>query len=119
VAGSRYAYRLAVGGGGATDYTAESWVDVPLGYRVALAGFQPNPASGTPTVAFALADASPATLQVMDVSGRRLVVREVGGLGAGNHTLELEGAALAPGIYWIRLTQSGTVRGSVRGLIMR
>jgi hypothetical protein len=119
VAGSRYAYRLAVGGGGATDYTAESWVDVPLGYSVALAGFQPNPASGVPTVAFALADASPATLEVLDVSGRRLVARDVGGLGAGRHTLQLEGVALAPGIYWIRLAQSGTVRGSVRGLLMR
>src|SRR5262245_28934947 len=118
VPGSRYAYRLAVGGG-ATEYTREVWVDVPLGYQVALAGFRPNPASGAPVVAFALADRAPATLEVLDVTGRRLVSREVGGLGAGAHTLRLEDAALRPGMYWIRLIQSDAVRASVRGLVTR
>ena len=117
--GSRYAYRLALGGGGAPAYTAESWVDVPRGYRLALAGFRPNPATGAPTVAFALADASPATLELLDVSGRRLLAREVGGLGAGAHTLRLEDAAVPPGVYWIRLAQSGAVRCGARGLVVR
>jgi hypothetical protein len=119
VPGSRYAYRLAVGSSGATNYTAETWLEVPRGYQVSLAGFRPNPASGSPTVAFALANASPTTLELLDVSGRRLATREVGGLGAGSHSLRFEGAALSPGMYWIRLAQAGTVRASVRGLVMR
>lgn len=119
VPGSRYAYRLAVGEGIATEHTVETWVEVPLGYQVALAGFRPNPASASPTVAFALVDASPATLELLDVSGRRLLAREVGGLGAGVHTLRLEDPAIRPGVYWVRLTQAGTVRRSTRGLVVR
>jgi len=45
---------------------------------------------------------------VLDVAGRAVLSREVGSLGAGRHTVALDlGANAAPGIYWLRLTQSG------------
>jgi hypothetical protein len=42
----------------------------------------------------------------VDVSGRRVLAREVGSLGPGRHTVNLaEGRKVATGIYWVRLTQ--------------
>jgi hypothetical protein len=46
-----------------------------------------------------------------DVTGRRIVRRDVGSFGAGPSTLDLgEGTRLAPGLYLARLTQSASVR---------
>ena len=47
-----------------------------------------------------------ATLDMFDTSGRRMISREVGSLGAGSHAVNLaEGHALRGGIYLVRLTQ--------------
>ena len=47
----------------------------------------------------------------MDVSGRRVVEREVGTLGAGRHTLDLgQGTRLAPGLYLVCLRQGANMR---------
>ncbi len=72
----------------------------------------PNPAvGGRLSVWFALPGGAPARLELLDVSGRRVAAREVGGLGAGRHAVELgAGRALAPGLYLIRLTQGPAVR---------
>jgi hypothetical protein len=100
----RYAYRLQLGG----DVTPEVWVEVPAGFAVALAGFQPNPAVHSLHIAFTLADDSPATVEVFAVNGRRVLAREVGSLGAGDHVLDVAREAdMHPGVYWIRLTQAG------------
>jgi hypothetical protein len=67
---------------------------------------RPNPAV-VPTVSFALADGSPARLEAFDMSGRRMLVREVGMLGAGRHAVQLtEARGLRPGVYVVRLTQT-------------
>jgi hypothetical protein len=72
-----------------------------------LEGARPNPATKTRVnVAFALPNSAPARLELLDISGRRVVSREVGSLGAGRHTVNLsQGSALASGLYWVRLTQ--------------
>ena len=45
-------------------------------------------------------------LELLDVTGRRVLVREVGSLGKGRHTVNLaEGRRVASGIYWVMLTQ--------------
>ncbi len=77
----------------------------------ALAGVTPNPAtSGRLSVAFALPDGAPATLELLDVAGRRVASREVGALGAGRHIVELAPAGRqAPGLYLVRLTQGGRI----------
>jgi hypothetical protein len=73
----------------------------------ALDGAWPNPANANGLhVAFALPSGAGARLDLWDVSGRRVLAREVGPLGAGRHTVNLaEGRRVAPGLYWVRLTQ--------------
>ena len=62
---------------------------------------------------------APATLELMDVSGRRVMTREVGQFGAGAHTLRLDGERTLPaGVYFGRLTQ-GARSISTRGVILR
>jgi hypothetical protein len=48
----------------------------------------------------------------MDVGGRRVLARELDGLGAGAHAVRLgEVAALPPGLYLVRLTQGARSLG--------
>lgn len=116
--GQRYGYRLGYLDGGIDRLSAETWVDVPA-LSLALHGLRPNPASGPVTVSFALPDASPASLEVLDVGGRRIVQREVGSLGPGNHLVRLDdGTSFAPGIYWLRLRQ-GARALLARGVVVR
>jgi len=109
IAGSRYGYRLGLAGAGGEVFAGEAWVDVPEAARFALRGVTPNPGpAGAGLVTFSLPDASPAQLEVVDISGRRVSLREVGGLGRGEHLVRLSGAEpLAPGIYLVRLTRGG------------
>jgi hypothetical protein len=108
IPGERYAYRLSWSENGAPQHTSETWLDVPLAASLALEGLRPNPAVDRLNVSFSLASAEPASLELLDVSGRRLANRDVGGLGAGRHLLHLdEGQRISPGIYLLRLTQSG------------
>ncbi len=117
VPGSRYAYRLAYQREGAAQVTPETWVDVP-GLALSLAGFQPNPARGRALVRLTLPNATPATLEALDVRGRILGSRAVGSLGPGTHAVELDTfGPLRPGIYWLRLTQAGHVV-TAKGIVL-
>jgi hypothetical protein len=52
-------------------------------------------------------------MELLDLSGRRIAEREVGALGAGRHAIDLaQGRRIAPGIYWLRLTQGENRRTS-------
>jgi hypothetical protein len=79
---------------------------------LSLRGLTRNPAALSDlAVAFSLASDSPAELEMLDVAGRRVAATEVGALGAGPHVLALNPAhPPAPGLYWLRLTQSGVSR---------
>jgi hypothetical protein len=79
----------------------------------------PNPASGGPlTVTFSLPSDARATLEVVDVSGRRVFRREVGALGAGRHSIVLAGGEpLSAGVYFVRLTQ-GACRATGRVTVL-
>jgi hypothetical protein len=106
-AGVRYAYRLGYLEQGLEQFTAETWVEVPA-LKLALEGLRPNPAVGDLMASFTLSSGAPARLQLLDVTGRVWLAREVGGLGAGNHLFRLGGGATVPaGMYWLRLTQGG------------
>jgi hypothetical protein len=78
----------------------------------ALESVRPNPTRGEPLgVAFTLPSSASARLELLDVSGRRVMEREVGALGAGRHSVALAaGGRLAPGLYLVRLTQGANVR---------
>lgn len=66
----------------------------------------PNPADGgSLRVTFGLPREMPARLELLDVSGRRVVVRDVVALGAGRHHVDLASERRVPaGLYWLRLT---------------
>jgi len=67
----------------------------------------PNPARSALSVAFELPAASDLRLELLDIAGRRMQARSVGGLGPGRHvvTIGLE-QSLRPGVYVVRLGSS-------------
>lgn len=104
--GLRYGYRLGVRSDGSEHFYAETWISVPGEWTLALAAPAPNPSTGRLAIAFTLPSAAPARLEVIDVAGRMVELRNVGSLGAGPHVVAFtEAARWHPGIYLVRLTQ--------------
>ena len=87
---------------------------------LALAGAWPNPATGGRlNIAFELPASGPARLELVDVNGRSAALREVGGLGAGRHTVDMAaGRAVPPGLYLVRLSRAGEVR-TARAVVLK
>ena len=75
--------------------------------RMSLDGAWPNPSRGRAvTIAFGLASSAPARLELVDLSGRRLLVQSVDQLGPGQHTWTFRrSAAITPSVYFVRLVQ--------------
>jgi hypothetical protein len=68
----------------------------------------PNPSTADLPVVFSLPSNGPATLEVFDVAGRRIVSRQVRDLGPGQHVVRLgDATAIRSGIYFIRLSSAG------------
>ncbi len=108
--GAQLGYRLRVVLGGVEVRLGEVELMVPQTVAFTLAGARPNPAEGSGlAVAFTLPAAAPARLEVFDLAGRRRAALDVGALGAGSHVVAIP-ARLAPGIYLLRLLQSGAER---------
>jgi hypothetical protein len=65
--------------------------------------------AGDLAVAFELASDAPARLELLDIAGRRVLSRDLAGLGGGGHVLALARSASRPaaGLYFLRLTQAG------------
>ena len=117
--GHRYGYRIGILNGTIERYFGEVWVNVPRSPGLALAGLKPNPARGGMIVSFSLSDASPATVAVFDLAGRKVIDDRLGALGPGEHEIRLEhGGILPAGVYLIRLTQ-GHSTVMVRGAVVR
>jgi hypothetical protein len=74
-----------------------------------LRGVVPNPSRGTMRVDLSLADGPPATLELIDLAGRRVASRDLASLGIGNHSVELR-ETLPVGVYFIRLAQARVAR---------
>ena len=105
--GVRYGYRLRITHPGPERTTGETWVEVPARLDFALRGVHPNPSSGPLAVSFTLPDAAPASLELVDVSGRRVSEQDVGHLGGGTHVVDLAGGrGLSAGVYLVRLTRA-------------
>lgn len=104
---THYLYRLTWLSGAAAGSTAAVEVIVPR-LRFALIGPSPNPAVHGLTVTLSLPDAAPARLELLDVSGREVLARDVGPLGAGDHALAIAAeGTLRPGVYLVRLRRAG------------
>ncbi len=101
-------------------FFGEVRISVPVCSGLALDGLRPNPVSGPLLVSFSLPNASLAILDLLDVTGRRLLEREVGSLGAGAHTTRLDAAGTPPatGLYLLRLRQGREVR-TTRAVVAR
>ena len=116
--GEQYAPRLMPDGSGgaiATWFDTRRYTGPPVAVHpqapaveFALFGLRPSPAVGPVRVSFALPDASPARLELLDIAGRRILHQEVGSLGPGRHIVELHARTELPaGIYLLRLTHGG------------
>jgi hypothetical protein len=118
-AGSRYSYRIRYRVAGLDRTSAATEVVVPAAAHFALHGARPDPAPrGQARVAFALEGGASARLELYGVDGARRFARDVTSLGAGEHVIALDdGRALAPGLYWLRLTQ-GTRTATSRMVIV-
>ncbi len=119
--GGRYGYQLAVSSAQGIALGGEVWVDVPTSttgvpgasprLTFALDPVRPNPLVDRFVVSFSLPSAAPARLDVIDLSGRVMLGRDVGSLGPGRHSLDLGGARdFEPGMYFVRLAQTGKTR---------
>jgi hypothetical protein len=74
--------------------------------RLGITSLLPNPTRGRVAATLSLPDAGRATLELVDLSGRR--IREFAVAGAGVHTLHLElGRDTGSGLYLLRLRQGG------------
>ncbi len=119
IPGERYGYRLGILVHGSEEFLGETWVDVPRAPEFALAGLRPNPTSSALVVALSLPDAAPARLELLDLAGRRMLVRDVGALGGGSHVVALaEPRRIAPGLYLLRLVRDGRAL-MVRAIVVR
>jgi hypothetical protein len=76
---------------------------------LALHGVSPSPARGPLRVDFSLARPERATLELLDVTGRRVLMRDLGTLSPGRHRAELR-EPLPAGLYLIRLSQGAATR---------
>jgi hypothetical protein len=75
-------------------------------WRLALAGARPNPTVGAAHIWFTLPSSDPATLEMLDVAGRRVMRRDVGSLGPGPHMVMLDSSlGVKSGLYFLRLRQ--------------
>jgi hypothetical protein len=103
----RYGYRLTWTELDGVHHSDEAWVDVP-GTRLAIVGFGAPFYYGPhrPTVVFELSGDEPATMDVLDVLGRRAGRARIDWHGPGRHEVLVDALRpLDPGVYVIRLTQ--------------
>lgn len=85
---------------GITDQPADNLSDLLL---------FPNPAVQSVTVSFSLIEATDVELQLLDLQGRQINVKQAGILPTGKHQLEISNPQSAAGYYLLQVTTaSGT-----------
>ena len=85
---------------------------------VALGDAVPNPFQNATRFALTLDAPGPVRAAAFDATGRRVAVLHDGPLGVGAHTLTLDGAGLAPGVYVVRVETAAGV-ASRRAVVAR
>jgi hypothetical protein len=107
--GVTYSYRIGSPGTyGIEEFSPDVWVTVPAGLALALAGSVQNPSSSKMRVAFTLPSNEPARLTLTNAAGRIIHSEDLSDHAAGAHVYQLaSGARLSPGVYFIKLFQSG------------
>ena len=82
------------------------WVDVPETAEFALRAINDTQGGNVLRFVVKVPSATPARLELVDITGRRMADRDLGVLGAGEHTVQLN-ASVRPGVYWGRLSNAG------------
>jgi hypothetical protein len=92
----------------------------PAAFIFALDGVTPHPArSGSFGIRFRLADRAPATLEIMDVSGRKVIETRVDRLGPGEHVFDVDRVQRLPaGVYLVRLS-SGARNATTKAVVLQ
>ena len=105
---------LVFGGLGAANYIGSLEWEGTLGVpsvstvsRLQLGPPSPNPATGPVRIAYALDGDARATIELLDLQGRRVTSYEVVAPGGRSGTVTLDAPGLEPGIYVVRLRQAG------------
>jgi hypothetical protein len=84
--------------------------DAHRGSGLAIQAIRPNPAHERLRVWFVLPVAAPARLDLIDVTGRRVMSHDLGTLAPGLHDAPLADAReLRPGLYLVRLSQGSAI----------
>jgi hypothetical protein len=114
-AGASYGYMVVIPSEKGSQFGGKTSITIPTvtgvdgrgGLSLALDRVQPNPVRAQFAVSFTLPGDSPATLELFDVNGRRVLERQVG-MGAGRHAVSLGTAReFGSGMYFLRLTSKG------------
>ncbi|HKQ56319.1 MAG TPA: T9SS type A sorting domain-containing protein [Candidatus Eisenbacteria bacterium] len=107
-AGSEEAVSGGGGGGAAEAGDAPKPVISGPALQLALEGISPNPTVSVARVSYALRSAAPATLELVDLAGRRVMSRALPAPAAGRGETTIQrGQGSGAGVYWLRLTQAG------------
>jgi hypothetical protein len=77
----------------------------PEGAGLVIHRVRPNPAAGAVAIGFRLASDAQATLEWLDVHGRRVLERRLAGLGPGDHVVRVDPGSLPAGVYFVQLAQ--------------
>jgi hypothetical protein len=85
--------------------------------RFALIGSQPNPFSKSAVVRYSMPEASDVSLEVYDLSGRRLRSQHLGMQSAGEQRAVVNRERLRPGLYVYRLRFTAPGGGAQRALL--
>jgi len=84
-----------------TDVGDEPFAELPGGFY--LHQNYPNPFNPTTTISFTLSSRSNVRLEIFDLLGRQVDIRDLGRLPSGDHSLEYDASGLPSGVYFYRL----------------
>ncbi len=108
--GAQAVYRLAVVTRNALVGLEEVHIEIPMPMPLTLRFARMEDRGRTVRVSYVLETHERATLELLDVAGRRVLVRDLGAPGAGAHEDRFASSALPAGIYFARLHQAQQTR---------
>ena len=107
---SRVYYRLTMMSRNTMVALEETAVDVPAPMPLSLKFARMEERGRTVHVSFVLETHDRASIEALDLAGRRVLRRDLGAPGAGLHEYRFPSTALASGIYFVRLIQNNQIR---------
>ena len=108
--GTQAAYRLAVVTSTALVGLEEILIEIPMAMPLALRFARMEDRGRTVRISYVLETHDRANLEILDVAGRRVLVRDLGSPGAGSHEDRFASSILPSGIYFARLHQAQQTR---------